>query len=391
MIELGASIIHINVIEFYAAIAVAKERSLREKAFVIAQDETHKATILSSSAHARKEGIDKGMSVASARRLVPNLLVITPYEKEYRAVQRSMYEIACEYTPSIQNGCNGHLYLDMNGTYRLFGPAVDSASHLSRTIQEKLSIHPAIAVASNRLVAKIATRTIRPFGITHVPQGEERIFLSSQDISFLPGLSASTKNLLKSAGMKEIGSIALLDDEMSIALLGKDGIILRNRALGKDNNEFDSPRLQEKGIEAHVDFAHSTHKVTTIKAGFIQAMVEIGVKLRATSMSCSRLYATIHWIDTKISSSSVTTKKNLVRDSDLITLIDPLLEKGLNRRVEVIAITLKATALSSHIEEGSLFEEDSIEKMKQVQHSVDAVRKRFGNSTIITASGLYSD
>ncbi len=205
MKESISSIIHINVTEFYSSIAIAKEQSLREKAFVIAQDSSQKATILSSSLHARKEGVMKGMSIALAKQLVPHLIILKPDEDAYTKAQNIMQEIASVYTPSIQNESKGHLYLNMEGTFRLFGPPLDSSVHICREIKEKLNLQPAIAVATNRLVAKIATRATRPHGITHIPEGEEREFLSSQDISFLPGLSQSTMNLLGISGMHYIG------------------------------------------------------------------------------------------------------------------------------------------------------------------------------------------
>lgn len=383
-----SSIIHINITEFYSSIAIARHKELTEKAFVIAQGSSHKATILSTSVHARKEGIERGMSIASAKQLVPHLIIQEPDEVACSEAQQVMQNIASEYTPSIQNGCKGHLYLNMGGTVRLFGPPIDSGAHISRKIQEELNLHPAIAVATNRLVAKIATRATRPHGITHIPQGQEEEFLSSQEISFLPGLSQSTKNLLQMSGMHYIGNIASLNDDEAIALLGKEGISLRNRALGIDD-DFENTYSQKKSIEAHVDFAHSTHRITTIKAGIMEAMVEVGSKMRNSSLGTSRVELTIYWVDKKISTSSITSKKLLIWETDLYHTIDPLIEKGLSRRLEIIAIGVKASSLSSYVEQGVLFEADRAEKTKQIQLAVDTLRNRFGNHMILSASALY--
>ena len=384
-----SSIIHINVTEFYSSIAIVKEQSLREKAFVIAQDNSQKATILSSSLHARKEGVMRGMSIALAKQLVPHLIILKPDEDAYSKAQNIMQEIASEYTPSIQNESKGHLYLNMEGTFRLFGPPLDSSVHICREIKDKLNLQPAIAVATNRLVAKIATRATRPHGITHIPEGEEKEFLSSQDISFLPGLSQSTMNLLEISGMHYIGNIASLNDDEAIAFLGKNGIMLRNRALGIDNNDFDTTSIKKNSIEAHVDFAHSTHLITTLRAGIIEAMIELGGKMRASSLGASRIELIIYWVDKKITQASITSKKILIWELDLYSTIDALIEKGLNRRLEMIAVDVKASSLSPYIEQGILFEAESREKVKLVQQSIDTLRKKFGNHTIFSASALY--
>ncbi len=74
---------------------------------------------------------------------------------------------------------------------------------------------------------------------------------------------------------------------------------------------------------------------------------------------------------------------------DLYSTIDALIEKGLNRRLEMIAVDVKASSLSPYIEQGILFEAESREKEKLVQQSIDTLRKKYGNHTIFSASALY--
>ena len=168
-----ASIIHVNITDFFASLAAAKDRSLNRKAFVIAPDTYGACAIINTSEGARKEGIERGMSVAQAFRLVPHLTVLPPDIQQAQNVQRELLRIAQHYSPAIEHDMRGHLYLDAKGTRRLFGPPRDIAMDLSSHIRENLSITPSVGIASNRLVAKIATRAIRPSAVTAIAVGEE--------------------------------------------------------------------------------------------------------------------------------------------------------------------------------------------------------------------------
>jgi DNA polymerase-4 len=384
-----STIVHINVTDFLACVAIAKERELQEKAFVIAYETSGRSVVINSSMCARKEGIEKGMYLSTAIKLAPHLRIIAPDETASLVMQKSLYTIAAEYAPSIQNNLGGHLYLDMIGTSRLFGPVIDSAVHISKNIYEQLSLQPAIAIASNKLVAKIATRAIRPSGITHIPKGEEKDFLYTQDISFLPGISPATYRLLQVAGVKEIGTIANLGDEQSIALLGKNGIALRNSARGEDSSRIECSNLEERTITAHVDFAQGTQHMKTIEAALIRAVEDIGVQLRRESLGCHSIDIYIYWADKKITMYKGRSNDILMWDSQLIENSKRWLDKALQRRLHVIAIELRAHNLTPYIQEPELFEELSFTKTQKIQHSVDTVRLRFGNHLITRATTLY--
>src|SRR5690554_349237 len=120
------STIHISVANFNAAVAMAKEPSLKESAFVIAK-ESSRSLVLDLSKRALDEGIYKGMLVKTALQRVPSLKVITPDPVTSAKVDSLLIKLASKYTPLIASSGNGNLFLDVKGTRRLFGEPVDCA------------------------------------------------------------------------------------------------------------------------------------------------------------------------------------------------------------------------------------------------------------------------
>jgi nucleotidyltransferase/DNA polymerase involved in DNA repair len=82
-----------------------------------------RATILALSAEAKAAGITRGMPVAKAK-LCPDLILRAQISALCPG-SRALFEILHRYAPVIEPKGYGHAYLDMTGTSRLFGPAVD--------------------------------------------------------------------------------------------------------------------------------------------------------------------------------------------------------------------------------------------------------------------------
>jgi DNA polymerase-4 len=91
-----------------------------------------RATVLALSAEARRAGITRGMPVNRARKLCPDLIVRPPNPRLYARASRALDEILRHYAPIIEPTGYGHAFLDLTGTGRLFGSAVDVAMKIQR-------------------------------------------------------------------------------------------------------------------------------------------------------------------------------------------------------------------------------------------------------------------
>jgi DNA polymerase-4 len=151
-------------------------------------------------------------------------------------MNEELEKIAGVYAPVYENDQFGNLYLDLTGTTKIFGPAADCASRILREMLERIGIRPATAVAGNKLVGKIATRTIRPTGLIQVQAGTEADFLVHQDLQLLPGVGLGLLRTAAATGLREIGELAALTDGEALSLFRKYGRRLRDTARGIDDS-----------------------------------------------------------------------------------------------------------------------------------------------------------
>ncbi|MBI9094241.1 MAG: DNA polymerase [Sphaerochaeta sp.] len=388
MIGEQSSIIHINVTDFAAAVAIAKQPSLADTSFAIAKEGSVRRIIINPSRRAFAEGIRSGMPVAVALRLLPSLELVPFDARSYAKADAAITEIAQQYSPTIQCDGGGHLYLDAKGTTRLFGPPIDCAMRIRNAIHTRLCLEPAVAVAANKLVAKIGTRAIRPCGITQVGKGDEQMFLSRQDVSLLPGVGPSIGRLLSVAGIREIGQIAVLDDAQVVSFLGKRGLALRNAARGLDTSPLDSLALGQRKIFRRVDFAEPVNELESFRAAVIAASEDAGLEMRTQKLGCSEVLLSLAWSDGARSEAIRRTKGQWVLDQELMGASWAASSQAMNRRVRILAFTLSLQNLSPAWKEPDLFIPEGPSRDERLQAAVDASRTRFGVAILTHASAV---
>ena len=376
------AVCHLNIVGFRAAVAAVKDKSLRGKPYVIAGTSGSRALALDCSREAIKQGITPGMVLAAAQRLVKDLMILSPDPPAYEAMNKEIETVAARYAPVWENDRAGNLYLDITGTKGLFGPSTDCSSRVLRDIFEKTEITPAAAVACNKLVSKVATRTIRPIGLIQVHAGTEAEFLSHQYIQFLPGMGPG---LLKTAivtGIKEIGEIATLSIPEALSIFGKRGALLRAMAQGIDDSRV-TEGFREKRIIKQADFNEDMIDETAIR-GAITTLVEYaGLEMRNEKLGMSCLRLRVVYSDGVEAQGFERAKRLLITDNEITKTAFGIFNKIVNRRLRIRSIGLCFEDLNHLDFQPDLFEPESESKDKRLQDAVDKIQNRYGAGTVI--------
>jgi DNA polymerase-4 len=383
-----SSVVHLNVMDFAAALAAVRDRGLVDKAFVIAGSAGGRALVLGLSRRAREEGLEAGMGLAEAGRRSPGLIAVPPDPAAEARAGSEMERLAARYAPLVQNDLGGHLYLDLAGTRRLFGPPIDCAVRIRNEIVEALGIEPTVAIARNKLVAKVATRSIRPSGIACIREGDEASFLAPQDALLLPGMGPSIARLLSVTGIREIGDLAVLSDEEALSIFGRRGLTLRAAALGLDESPVAADSLSERLVERRLEFAHDILEAPLIRAALISLVEDAGLELRASLLTARRLRLELRYADGAWGRAEERSRGPLVLDSELIAAADRAFARAATRRVRLRAIFLELADLAPARREPDLFIPEGPSRLERLQAAADASRARFGAAAITRASAV---
>jgi DNA polymerase-4 len=387
----GSSVVHLNVVDFAAAVAEAGDRSLADRAFVIAGSGAGargEARVLGLSRRSREEGLSPGMKLAEAQRRSPGILVVPPDPASCARAEAEMERIAGSYSPAVQNDSGGHLFVDLAGTERLFGPAIDSAVRLRRDILEGLGIEATVAVARNKLVAKVATRSIRPAGMALVREGDEASFLAPQDSLLLTGVGPSIARLLSVTGLREIGQLAALSDEEALSIFGRRGLELRDAALGLDDSPVAPGGLDERVVSRRLEFEEDMLEASLVRAALISLVEDAALELRKGLLAARSLRLAIAYADGAWGRAEERSRLPLLLDAELIAAADRAFARAATRRVRLRALALELAALEGAKREPDLFIPEGPTRLERLQEAVDSSRRRFGPQSVTRASAI---
>jgi DNA polymerase IV len=254
-------VIHLDLDAFFASVEVLLNPELKGKPLIVAMGNPHGRGVVSTASYeARRFGVHSAMPLFQAARLCPQAIIVPVRHHVYSEYSRRVMAILREASPLVEQVSIDEAYVGIE-------PARDAAQ-VARAIQQRIKneigLDCTIAVASNKLVSKVACNTVKPRGFIVVPPGEERTFLAPLPIEKLPGAGKVTRTKLARWNVKTIGDLANAPVNELRAELGKWGVYLHQAALGQD----DSPIVTEskpKSISEENTFDHDTRDAAQIE------------------------------------------------------------------------------------------------------------------------------
>ena len=375
------AIVHLNIIGFKAAVAAVKDKSLRGRPFVISGATGSRALALDCSPEAVRQGIRPGMALAAAERQVKGLTVLPPDISSCELMNKELERIASRYAPVWENDRAGNLYLDITGTTKLFGVPSDCSSRVLRDIFDTAEIRPAAAVACNKLVSKVATRTIRPTGLIQIHAGTEAEFLAHQDIRILPGMGPKLLRIAAITGIREIGELAALSINEALSIFGKQGPLLRNMAYGIDGSCVEE-KSGERKITQQADFNEDVEEIAAIR-GALETLAENGgLKMRNEKLGTRVIRLAVMYNDGISVQGIKKTKELLVTHNEIANETFDLFKKIANRRIRIKSIGLCFENLTYLGYQPDLFVPATETASRRLQEAVDKIQNRYGAGKI---------
>ena len=172
----------------------------------------------SASYEARKFGIKSGMPIMTAEKLCPRALFVPGHHKLYSKYSRKVYVLLKRIAPVVEYASIDEFYLDFTGCEALYGNDPEAmAKKVKESIFARTKLTCSVAIASNKYVAKIAGKTVKPdpvllgkkvlenTGVVVVPAGGEREILAPLPIERLHGAGEKTQPRLKEMGLHRSG------------------------------------------------------------------------------------------------------------------------------------------------------------------------------------------
>ena len=176
--------------------------------FVRLRDYAGRGVVTTSTYEARKFGVFSAMGMMKAAQFAPDAILLPSNFDSYRHYSDVFKEAVATIAPQIENRGIDEIYIDLT---ELEGETRVLAQRIKRVVVDATGLSCSIAVAPNKLLAKIGSELDKPDGLTILSMDdiESRIWpLAAKKVN---GIGPKASDRLATLGIRTVGDIARAD------------------------------------------------------------------------------------------------------------------------------------------------------------------------------------
>jgi DNA polymerase IV len=371
------TILHVDLDAFFCSVEENVNPALRGQPFVVAGDPRGRGVVASASYAARAFGVRSAMPTARAVRLCPGLIIVSPRHGVYGRESEQVMEILRDSAPAVEQISIDEAFLDVSDDPR---PGEDVARSLRDVIQRMCRLPTSWGVASNKLVAKIATEVGKPAGLVVVPPGGEAAFLAPLPMDMLWGVGPRTREQLQALGLRTIGDLASSSAELLLADLGPHGTDLAARARGEDDRPVEEGR-EARSMSSEMTFSQDVADGTDLRRTLRQQSEEVGGRLREAGLAGTTVHLKLRWPDFTTLTRQVRLPQPTDQDGEIYEAVRKLFETLWKPGRKVRLIGVGVSHLGERMRQLNLFDA-AWQHDERLLAAIDAIRDRYGRQAV---------
>ena len=381
-------IIHIDMDAFYASIEQRDHPEWKGKPVIVGGAAEKRGVVSAASYEARRFGVHSAMPTAQARRLCPEGIFLPVRLERYQEVSLQIQEILRQYTPLIEPLSLDESFLDVTGSEKLFGPALEMARDMKRKILETTGLTASAGVAPNKFLAKIASDWRKPDGLFEIRPEEVQAFLQDLPIGKLWGVGKRTEEVLRKMGISRVGQLATFPAEWIEKKLGKYGLELMALARGEDDRPV-VPHCRPKSISQEETFTPDLADGEEMGRVLLDQAERVGWELRKQKLRGFTVTLKVRYPDFSLVTRSLTLPYPTDQGIEIYEAAMKLLPRteALQRRARLLGLGVSNLRHREDPEQRTLFEAQR-EKVERSLAAVDRIWEKFGPRAIQRASLL---
>lgn len=378
-------VLHVDLDAFFCSVEELLNPELRGKAFVVGGTPAGRGVVTSASYPARRFGIRSAMPSSRALRLYPDLIVVRSSHGEYSRHSEKVMEYLRGHVPVVQQISIDEAFLDISDDPR--GGEL-AAQSMQAEILARFGLPTSWGVASNKLVAKIATEVGKPNGLVVVPPGSEKDFLAPLPVAMLWGVGPKSADRLAQIGVRTIGELAGLPTERLQTAFGDWGIELAARARGEDSRPVDEAHSR-RSLSAERTFFEDIASERELKRVLLQLSERVGQRLRRAGLAGWTVKIKLRWPDFTTFTRQLRLTQPTDQDAEIYAAALDLFGRNWRKGRAVRLLGVGLTELGPPMRQLELFD-DSWTHDQRLLEAVDDIRERFGSEALTRAGRLRS-
>jgi len=309
------AILHVDMDAFFAAVEVLDDPTLAGKPVIVGGSGA-RGVVASCTYEARAFGVHSAMPSVRAKQLCPHAIFIDGRHSRYAEMSRQLRDVLLSVTPLVEPIGLDEAFLDVTGARRLLGPPVAIAHRIRRQVHQELSLDCSVGVGRSKMIAKLASRAAKPTahrggrrpgpGVVMVPPDQELSFLHPMPVQALWGVGPATAKRLADLGIRTVGDLAALDDDVLVRRLGRaHGLHLAALARA-DDAEPVVPDRPAKSVGHEETFRDDIYDPATLERHAARMAESVAGHLRGANLAGRTVTVKVKFADFTLATRSHT-------------------------------------------------------------------------------------
>ncbi len=380
---MARQILHVDMDEFFAAVEKLDRPELVGKCLLIGGEASRRGVVATASYEARKFGCNSAMPMAAAIRRCPQAIVLPVRGQRYRQISEQVFGIFERFTPQIEPLSIDEAFLDMTGTERLFGPAIETARRLKQTVRNELGLVCSVGLAPNKFLAKLASDLEKPDGLTVITQENLHAKLDPLPIRKLWGVGPAGETQLHKYNIRTIGQLRSAPAEMVRQAFGEMGEHFQRLASGLDSRRV-TPDSRAKSIGQEQTFAVDVDDREELCRLMRQQVEQVARRLRRNGLAARTVTIKLRYGDFTTITRSITLDRPTDVTDEIRQAATGLFDLWVQHSFRPLRLLGVTTSQMTKAGTGqlALFETDQHRKRKKLDRTLDTIVERFGDSAV---------
>lgn len=382
-------IMHIDLNAFFATAEEIRDPSLAGKPLVVGGS-GRRGIVSTASYAARKYGVHSAMPTYMAKRLCPNLVVISPDFHLYSRLSHEFFSFLRTYSQIQEVASIDECYMDMTNAMKDVSDPHKFLLDLQTKLYQQTKLKCSIGLAPTKFLAKMASDIKKPMGITILRRRDIKKILWPLPISSMFGIGKKTWPKLEKIGIKTIGDFAESTDPLVKQILGKFYYVLLDWAHGQGNDLVESEPDDPKSIGHSSTFLNDTNDSEEIVTLLNQLAKEVSEEAKRKDYIGSTIQIVIKNSDFSVINRSETL---LEATNDYSTIakiaVDLLNHNYQGQLIRLIGVTLQNIVRKEDaVVQMSLFDFSQVEKENETRALISEINRKMKKDLLLTARDL---
>jgi len=382
-------IAHIDMDSFFSSCEEVCDPMLKQRPLLICGRHKRGVVVAANYLAKQYDAIHIGMSANKAQQICPEAIFLVGDLDKYIWFSQRINDIARDYSPHIEPYSIDELFLDLTGVI-----STDKMESYGKSLKSKiyneLKIPSTIGFGPNRYVAKMACRLGKPNGLLVLDETSYRKAYWNSPVDALWGLGPRGKTSLNRLGIETVEELARYPVEALKTIYGKRGQCYHDMAWGQDDSE-----VGKYNNRPNISYGHSytlekdSRHPDIMRAILFRLCDKCSSRMRRDGFLGKTIHVSYETEYGQWGGHQVTLEVATQSDVDIFAVCWRELQTyQLTVPIRRLAMRVSHLISSRREMELPLFDVEGEQAQQRTLSSIDLIRDKFGENSIMRASNL---